>query len=69
MKGVTGAILFIIGLSMLIDGGVWYGKVGNSPWWFLVLGFIMLGLGLELIIDSKIDSAKKELREELENKR
>lgn len=69
MKEVGGSIMSLIGLAILIDGGVSYGKVGDSPWWLLALGIFLLGFGLELVIDAKINKAKQELREEFDRER
>ena len=61
LKIEIGFILFIVGLMVIII----VASENGSSWW-VALGGAILSIGLDLFIDGKIDSAKKEIMEKLE---
>jgi putative Mn2+ efflux pump MntP len=67
MKDFFGFILFVVGLGLYIEQAIKnYG--GDISWWFIIIIMSLLGFGLDLMIIAKIDTAKEEMRKELEEK-
>lgn len=59
MKIFIGFALFIVGLIGLMAS--WQ----DSIWWIHILCYIALGVGLDLVIDGKIDEAKEKIKKEI----
>lgn len=62
MKGILGIMLLAVGLALLIGSFVKGFSILIS-----IGSFILFGLGLELIIADRINKAKEEILEEINN--
>ena len=64
IKGFLGYVLFVAGLLLAIAHT---SEQYNNIWWHLI-GYGLLGYGLDLIIEDKIDTAKREMSREIDER-
>jgi ABC-type multidrug transport system permease subunit len=67
MKGVIGFLTFFMGIGLFIGDAIKTND--NISWWFIMVIIFLISFGLDLVITDKIDTAKEEMRREIEETR
>ena len=65
MKGIIGSCLFIVGLGVITSEAIKH-QNNSIPWWIFIIAAGLILYGLDLLIDDKVEIAKKEMVEKME---
>ncbi len=63
MKEIIGFTIFGSGLGLLLG----IAQTQKDIWWLNILIFLLIAWGIDMAISAKIDDAKKELRDEMQD--